>query len=401
MTRTLRSLVAASIFALGSLHDPVRARTCDAPPLFSPGGPLCSASRQDTECGCSECLTWDAAAGATWYEIRRCDRSGGDCTFVGDTRWKNRAAFTDSGGFHAAVRPTLWCVAWDAPFPLLSVAYDYKVRACTDGPGGPVCSAGYSNPVGYVAAPYMCIEQGLEVPCRATIPPPREDSTDSDGDVVPDAVDADDDDDAVLDGIDNCPLTINVGQRDTDRDGVGDACDREPRVPGSSKSDVDRDGIDDLADHCPWVYDPMQADIDKDRIGDACDNCPNANNQMQTDADADGQGDPCDVDDGTIYDVFTSRTQLTWAKEAGFTSWCVHRGDLTELRRSHAYTQTPGASVLAFRACALSATAINDSIVPAPGAAAFYLVTGRPDAWQTDLGVDSAGNIRLNTTPCP
>jgi len=48
--------------------------------------------------------------------------------------------------------------------------------------------------------------------------------TDTDGDGVGDACDADDDNDGVLDVVDNCQLVVNPTQTDTDGDGVGDAC---------------------------------------------------------------------------------------------------------------------------------------------------------------------------------
>ena len=391
MTTRHRIVLVCGFFALGIMARPLRAQTCGAAPLFDLSGPNCSASRQGMECSCSECLEWDAAAGATWYEIRRCDRSGANCTIVGDTRWRN----------HAEIRPTVWCAAWDAPFPAAGASYDYTVRSCADGASGPVCAGQLSNPVGYVAAPYMCVENGLETECRTSTPPPPGFATDLDGDGITDAIDLDDDGDGIDDDVDNCPRTMNIGQRDADRDGVGDPCDPEPLIPGTGPADADRDGVGDRVDDCPSIYDPSQADTDRDRTGDACDNCPVGFNELQTDADADGQGDRCDLDDGTIYDVWNTRSRLLWAQEAGFATWCVYRGDLAELRRSGKYTQTPGSNPAAARFCDLAAVTLDDAAFPAPGATAFYLVSGHPGSWSTELGLDSSGTVRANENPCP
>ena len=378
------------------------AQTCDAPPLFDLNGPDCSVSRQGKECGCSECFVWSAAQNATWYEVRRCDRSGANCAIVGNTRWKNRPAFTDRNGvFHPEFESTLWCAPWDNPFPKITSSYDYTVRACTDGPSGPLCSAQFSNKVSYVAAPYMCIDRGIEVACLATMPQQAGLATDLDGDGTIDTMDFDDDGDGIPDLKDNCPLTINIGQRDGDRDGVGDACDLEPSAPGSAPPDADRDGIGDLLDVCPWTYDPQQADADRDGLGDPCDNCPNASNVTQTDADADGQGDACDLDDGMIYAVWSSRSRLTWALEAGYSTWCVYRGDLAVLKSSGTYTQLPGSNPIAARYCSLTSAQRDDTAIPAQGKTAFYLVAGRPDTSLPDLGFDGAGAARPNSNPCP
>jgi hypothetical protein len=86
------------------------------------------------------------------------------------------------------------------------------------------------------------------------------DQTDTDGDGLGNACDADDDNDGVLDTGDNCPLVANSGQADNDHDGIGDACD----------SDDDNDGIADTSDNCPFTANPRQADNDHDGIGDAC-----------------------------------------------------------------------------------------------------------------------------------
>ena len=64
-----------------------------------------------------------------------------------------------------------------------------------------------------------------------------------DTDAVPpaDCLDADDDNDGVLDGADNCPLTPNPTQGDSDGDGDGDACD----------GDRDGDGVANGSDCAP------------------------------------------------------------------------------------------------------------------------------------------------------
>ena len=391
MTKHKRRVLLCAVSCLGMGAIPLRAQTCTTPPLFDLSGPSCTTSRQATQCGCSECIAWDAVAGATWYDIRRCDQAGANCTIVGDTRWRNRGT----------VRPTLWCAPWDKPFPLLRASYQYSVRACVDGPVGPVCSLHFSSPVGYVAAPYMCIENGVEVACSTSTPPPSGLASDFDQDGITDAIDVDDDGDQIPDAVDNCPLAINSGQRDTDHDGVGDVCDVEPLIAGSGPADLDGDGIADAVDDCASIYDPWQVDTDHDRVGDACDNCPNTFNEIQSDTDNDGEGDHCDLDDGTVYAVWSSRSQLTWTKELGSTSWCVYRGDLDELRQSGKYTQAPGSNALAARYCDLTAATLADATNPAPGKTSFYLAGGRPGSYSTELGLDSKGVIRPNTNPCP
>jgi hypothetical protein len=378
-----------------------RAQSCPSEPLFDLGGPTCGTSRLGVECACSECLTWDPSADAQWYSIRRCDASGANCTTVGDTRSRNHAAYTDGMGIvHPAIKPVIWCAAWDAPFPQQGTAYDYAVLGCKPSGTGSVCSSAPSNWVRYVAAPYMCFAGGVEISCYAPAGL-NSLSADLDADGVNDSFDLDDDGDGVFDTMDDCPRAVNVGQRDEDGDGIGDVCDPNPHVADAGGPDSDGDGVADLVDLCPGVRDPSQGDIDGDRVGDACDNCASHDNPLQSDTDRDGEGDRCDLDDGEIFAVWALRTQLSWPLEMGFDTWNVYRGDLGALRATGVYTQAPGTNPLAARWCALGAGALDDAVVPAAGSCAFYLVSGRNLAAEGSLGADGAGRPRSNTSPCP
>ena len=83
----------------------------------------------------------------------------------------------------------------------------------------------------------------------------------TDGDLLANCVDTDDDGDTVLDTSDNCPLVVNTNQLDTDEDGLGDLCD----------TDDDADTILDAADNCPLIANTNQSDLDEDGQGDLCD----------------------------------------------------------------------------------------------------------------------------------
>ena len=88
---------------------------------------------------------------------------------------------------------------------------------------------------------------------------PNQKDTDFDG--LGDACDTDDDEDAVDDAIDNCPLQPNAAQTDADGDAAGDSCD----------ADDDADGQSDSRDNCRFVPNADQADADGDGLGNACD----------------------------------------------------------------------------------------------------------------------------------
>ncbi len=115
--------------------------------------------------------------------------------------------------------------------------------------------------------------------------------------LVTDPLNPDSDADTVLDGADNCPLTLNTDQLDTDADGQGDACDPFPNDPAN---DADGDGIGGDIDNSP-LFNPDQADTDHDGVGDVSDNCPNVANSDQLDADGNGVGDACVIISGAVY----------------------------------------------------------------------------------------------------
>jgi alpha-tubulin suppressor-like RCC1 family protein len=123
---------------------------------------------------------------------------------------------------------------------------------------------------------------------------------DTDGDLIGNSCDPDDDNDGVPDGTDNCPLVYNPNQADADVDGLGDACDNCPGVYNPLQEDDDGDGLGDPCDDMivPDTEKPSQQstapDTDGDTIADTSDNCPSVSNTSQTDGDGDHIGDACD-----------------------------------------------------------------------------------------------------------
>jgi len=78
--------------------------------------------------------------------------------------------------------------------------------------------------------------------------------------------------DALLDGLDNCPAVANNDQTDTNSNGIGDACET---------TDTDGDGVLDVNDNCATVANPGQQNFDGDLLGDVCD--PDDDNDLLLD----------------------------------------------------------------------------------------------------------------------
>jgi len=257
----------------------------------------------------------------------------------------------------------------------------------------------------------LCIDQpGWFVGCA-----------DSDYDGIPDNIDscpldpgpwelggcADSDADGVPDSLDNCLVDANPDQTDTDGDQLGDACDADDDndgLPDSYESlhaclspiihedDVDYDD-DDLGDFDEFILgtdpcnpdsdddglpdavelyglgafgtDPLDPDSDDDGALDGYDNCPkrfheetnqSGFNPSQSDLDGDGKGDVCDPDadgDGTpnvfdgcplanpgSLDVDTDGCRDTLG---GFAVLASNLDDLPDAKRKTILNKTAGA----------------------------------------------------------
>ena len=216
-----------------------------------------------------------------------------------------------------------------------------------------------------------------------------------------DGLGVDRDADGVHNACDNCPLVANPSQTDSDHDGLGNACDNCVDVPNPGQADADHDGLGDACDNCPGTLSPSPLDTDHDGLGDACDNCALDFNPAQSDVDHDGVGDACDLDDGLIYLVPTDKDHVRWQPENGPTAWNVYEGDLAILKSTGVYTQFPRLNALAEQHCGITDLSVDDLTEIPPGRAKFSLVTGVTGGVEGSLGTDSAGQVRVNSDPCP
>jgi len=160
--------------------------------------------------------------------------------------------------------------------------------------------------------------------------------------------------------------------------------------------DADGDGRHDSTDNCVCTPNPDQNDADDDEAGDACD----------PDDDGDGVADlldcaplnaavsesPHDPDDS--LDVGPAPAcNLTWNVPVAAQSSNLYRGDLPS-GSAFAYVQT-------CLAASLPSGNASDPGIPPVGTIQFYLITGRNVCGEGPAGMDSQGNTRPNTQPCP
>ena len=121
--------------------------------------------------------------------------------------------------------------------------------------------------------------------------PEDENSTDTDGDGVPDVLELDDDGDGLDDKDDGFPKASLAGRPDNDNDGRPDECDALCIESGMvSDEDDDNDGVSDEEDAYPLVSVADYLDTDGDGIPDDCDATCEANTGMKADKDDDNDG---------------------------------------------------------------------------------------------------------------
>jgi hypothetical protein len=87
-------------------------------------------------------------------------------------------------------------------------------------------------------------------------------------------------------------------------------------------------------------------------------------------------------------------TSISWTSCSPFDSYNLYRGSVR--------SDLPLGS---YGTCALSGlpgySVSQDTALPSPGEAFFYLITGRTPAMEGALGFDSSGALRRNASPCP
>lgn len=119
-------------------------------------------------CGCSEGFAWDPGVGTYPAESFRVWRQ--EFTDPGVGFWEVAGETTD----------TMWLYAWDNPMPAFNVLYRYRVQGCIGTGCGHFSvhdpSAFFDTifqddgEVVYKGAPYICIENSIEVPCYPGAP---------------------------------------------------------------------------------------------------------------------------------------------------------------------------------------------------------------------------------------
>lgn len=148
-------VVAAVVWVCLLLLQDARAGVCAAMPQFYATGPACDATAQQTECRCSECITWmppPASYDVTFYNVKRTTISTGLVKFVVRPTVEIR---DEAGIVTGHVDSGVWCPAADdtragITMPQEGALYLYAIEPCNRWG----CAPTFSNAVYYRAAPY-------------------------------------------------------------------------------------------------------------------------------------------------------------------------------------------------------------------------------------------------------
>ena len=218
---------------------------CDGQVDEGTGGALCFKENEDGTCqGVEQCLGGELVCVADDPAAEYCNGADDDCDGEVDEPGSNGCTeyYTDADGDGYGVEevPVCLCSKPGPDDPVAILAGDCDDEDPTASPGEKEVCDGADNNCNDAVDEYF---------------------TDHDDDGLADCVDPDDDNDEVLDGDDNCPLTPNPGQADKDDDGVGDACD----------ADKDGDGDPDVSDCAP--LDPQVNQMAAEACNGKDDNC--------------------------------------------------------------------------------------------------------------------------------
>lgn len=117
-------------------------------------------------------IVWTAAAGAQYYEVWRC--VGASCWLAQNTETHFPSVFDRTLAMEAIHHVGLdgeFLPAGETVLEFVNTGleYTYKIRGCKSVDGLEICG-GFSNELSYVGRQFVCLEDGVEIPCYPGAP---------------------------------------------------------------------------------------------------------------------------------------------------------------------------------------------------------------------------------------